>query len=79
MFAIATETTTNKFIPKLSIYAGVVLAAAMGFFGLKAHVPASASTPNSNPPAVPDQAAGKKLNAKSDAEKKRHLISPSTR
>lgn len=72
MFAIATETTTNKFIPKLSIYAGVVLAAAMGFFGLKAHVPASATTPNSNPPAVPDQVAGNKLNAKSDAEKKRH-------
>ena len=69
MFAIATDIDKGRLIPKLSVYAGVVLAAAMGLFGLKAHVPTASV---SQPPAIPDQATGKKLNAKTDADKKRH-------
>ncbi|MGC1294694.1 MAG: septal ring lytic transglycosylase RlpA family protein [Alloacidobacterium sp.] len=64
MNAIATDTI--KSIPKLSTYAGVVLAAMLGLFGLKAGVPAS--THNPHPPILPDKDLGK--NAKADA--KRH-------
>jgi rare lipoprotein A len=66
----AIATVTNRRIPKLSTYAGVVLAAMLGLFGMKAAVPAS--TPNPQPPALPDQNSGKKADAKSDVEKKRH-------
>jgi len=68
MNAIATD--TNRRIPKLSTYAGVVLAAMLGLFGLKADVPASAST--AKPPTLPDQNLNKKANATADVEKKRH-------
>jgi rare lipoprotein A len=68
MNAIATD--TNRRIPKLSTYAGVVLAAMLGLFGLNADVPASTSTPR--PPSLPDQNVGKKTDAKADADKKRH-------
>jgi rare lipoprotein A len=68
MNAIATD--TNRRIPKLSTYAGVVLAAMLGLFGLKADVPAS-TTANAKPPAIPDM--GKSADAaKATAEKKRH-------
>jgi len=68
MNAIATD--TNRRIPKLSTYAGVVLAAMLGIFGLKADV--TASTPKMQPPSLPDQNTGKKADAKADADKKRH-------
>lgn len=68
MNAIATD--KSRRIPKLSTYAGVVLAAMMGFFGLQADIPAS--TANSKPPAIPDKDLGKNAAAKADAEKKRH-------
>jgi rare lipoprotein A len=66
MNAIATDTI--KRIPKLSTYAGVVLAAMLGLFGLKADVPAS--THNPQPPILPDKDLGKNADAKADA--KRH-------
>jgi rare lipoprotein A len=66
MNAIATDTI--KRIPKLSTYAGVVLAAMLGLFGLKAGVPAS--THNPQPPILPDKDLGKNADAKADA--KRH-------
>ena len=67
MNAIATD--TKRRFPKLSTYAGVVLAATLGLFGLKADVPAS--TLNPKPPALPD--VGKNADAaKAEAEKKRH-------
>ena len=68
MNAIATE--TNRRIPKLSSYAGVVLAAMLGLFGLQADVPASTHTPQ--PPAIPDKDLGKVPDTKTDADKKRH-------
>ena len=68
MFAIATD-TTSKFIPKLSIYAGVVLAAALGFFGMKAE---HTTAPTTNPPTLPNQTIAKKTDAKVNADKKRH-------
>jgi rare lipoprotein A len=66
MNAIATDTI--KRIPKLSTYAGVVLAAMLGLFGLKAGV--GASTHNPQPPTLPDKDLGKNADAKADA--KRH-------
>jgi rare lipoprotein A len=66
MNAIASD--TNRPIPKLSTYAGVILAAMLGLFGLKADVPAA--SPHSPIPAAPD--LGKKADAKTDADKKRH-------
>ena len=69
MNAIATD--TNRRIPKLSTYAGVVLAAMLGLFGLKADV-VSVSTRNTQPPALPDKDLGKNADAKADADKKRH-------
>ncbi len=69
MNAIATD--TNRRIPKLSTYAGVVLAAMLGLFGLKADV--TVSPQKTQPPSLPDQKnLGKKLNAKADTDKKRH-------
>lgn len=75
MNAIATD--TNRRIPKLSTYTGVVLAAMLGLFGIKAAVPVA--TPKPQPPALPDknpnqnidQNAAKKTIAKADAQKKR--------
>jgi rare lipoprotein A len=67
MNAIATD--TNRRFPKLSTYAGVVLAAMLGLFGLQADVPAA--TANPKPPALPDKDLGKNGDAKADAEKKR--------
>jgi rare lipoprotein A len=69
MNAIATD--TNRRIPKLSTYAGVVLAAMLGLFGLKADV-VPASTPHTQPSALPDKDLGKNKDAKADADKKRH-------
>jgi rare lipoprotein A len=66
----AIATVTSRRIPKLSTYTGVVLAAMLGLFGMKAAVPAS--TPNPQPSALPDQNSGKKADAKSAVEKKRH-------
>ena len=68
MNAIATD--TNRRIPKLSSYAGVVLAAMLGLFGLQADVPASTHAPQ--PPALPDKDLGKMPDTKADADKKRH-------
>jgi rare lipoprotein A len=68
MNAIATD--TNRRIPKLSSYAGLVLAAMLGLFGLQADVPAS--THNPQPPALPDKDLGKNADTKADADKKRH-------
>jgi rare lipoprotein A len=66
MNAIATD--TSRRIPKLSTYAGVVLAAMLGLFGMKADVPVASTL---NPTAIPDM--GKTAGvAKSSAEKKRH-------
>src|ERR1700761_4874748 len=65
MNAIATD--TNRRIPKLSRYAGVVLAAMLGLFGLKADVPVSTPTPK--PQALPD---GKNVAVKAAADNKRH-------
>ena len=67
MSAIGTD---KRRIPKLSTYAGVVLAATMGFFGLQADIPAA--TTNPKPPALPDKDLGKNADAKVDVEKKRH-------
>lgn len=70
MFAIATDTDSNRLIPKLSVYAGVVLAATLGLFGFKAHVPAA--NPNPKPLALPDQATANHAVVRADAQKKRH-------
>jgi rare lipoprotein A len=67
MSAIATD--TNKRNPKLSTYAGFVLAAMLGLFGVKTAIPVATS--NLQPPAIPDQ-NGKNDAAKQDASKKRH-------
>ncbi|QNI34048.1 septal ring lytic transglycosylase RlpA family protein [Alloacidobacterium dinghuense] len=67
MNAIATD--IKRRIPKLSTYAGLVLAAMLGLFGLQADVPAS--THNSQPPTFPDKDFGKNGDAKADAGKKR--------
>lgn len=69
MSAIATD--TNRRIPKLSTYAGFVLATMLGLFGMKADVPAIIHNPQ--PPALPDKDLGKNPDtAKVDADKKRH-------
>jgi rare lipoprotein A len=65
MNAIATD--TSRRIPKLSTYAGVVLAAMLGLFGMKADVPVASTI---NPTAIPD--TGKNTDAAKSAEKKRH-------
>lgn len=65
MNAIATD--TNRRIPKLSTYAGVVLAAMLGLFGMKADVPATIHNPQ--PSALPANDLGKNTDA---AGKKRH-------
>jgi rare lipoprotein A len=49
----ANGTGTNRRSPKLSTYAGIVLAAVVGLFGMKAEV--STITQNPKPPALPDQ------------------------
>jgi len=68
----AIATVKSRRIPKLSTYTGVVLAAMLGLFGMKAATPAAA-TLNPQPPVLPDHNnAGKKTDAKADAEKKRH-------
>ena len=68
----AIATVKSRRIPKLSTYAGVVLAAMLGLFGMKAATPAAA-TLNPQPPVLPDDHnSAKKTDAKADAEKKRH-------
>jgi rare lipoprotein A len=67
MTAIATD--INRRIPKLSTYAGLVLAAMLGLFGLKADV---ACTHNPQPTTLPDKDFGKNADAKANADKKRH-------
>jgi rare lipoprotein A len=64
MTAIANDTSRRN--PKLSTYAGLLLAAVVGLFGVKTGMPVA--TPNPQPPAVPD----KNPDAKKDASKKRH-------
>lgn len=64
MNAIAND--TNRRIPKLSTYAGVVLAAMLGLFGMKADVPATIH--NLQTSALPDSDLGKNT----ALSKKRH-------
>jgi rare lipoprotein A len=64
MTAIATDTSRRN--PKLSTYAGVLLAAVVGLFSVKTGMPVSTSNPQ--PPVVPD----KSPDTKKDAAKKRH-------
>ncbi len=61
---------TNRRVPKLSTYAGVVLAAMLGLFGLKADV--VPATTLDMPHALPDNNFGKKGDIKADTDKKRH-------
>jgi rare lipoprotein A len=64
MNSIATE---NRRIPKLSTYAGVVLATMLSLFGIKAAAPVSTVT--TQPPALPD--LDKTNIAKADVQRKR--------
>src|SRR5579884_1612340 len=64
MTAIATDTSRRN--PKLSTYAGVLLAAVVGLFSVKTGTPVSTSNPQT--PVVPD----KSPDTKKDATKKRH-------
>jgi rare lipoprotein A len=69
MKAIATD--IKKRIPKISMYAGAVLATTLGIFGLNASVPV-ATTPNPPPPAIPDQGTAQKNVALKPAAQKKH-------
>ncbi|HZU08981.1 MAG TPA: septal ring lytic transglycosylase RlpA family protein [Pseudacidobacterium sp.] len=64
MTAIATDTSRRN--PKLSTYAGVLLAAVVGLFSVKTGTPVSTSNPQT--PVAPD----KSPDTKKDATKKRH-------
>jgi rare lipoprotein A len=68
MNAIATD--IKKRIPKLSMYAGMVLATTLGIFGLNAAVPV-ATTPTPQQPVIPDQNIAQK-NAMKPASAKKH-------
>jgi rare lipoprotein A len=69
MNAIATE--TKRRLPKLSTYAGLVLAAMLGLFGMQGDVPASTHAPQ--PPSLPDKDLSKDSDGAKDATgKKRH-------
>ena len=68
MNAIATD--TNRRIPKLLTYAGVVLATMLGLSGMKAAAPAS--TPKPQPSALPDPNSGKNATVTVNVPKKRH-------
>src|ERR1700753_1931553 len=67
MSAIATD--IKKRIPKLSMYAGAVLATTLGIFGLNAAVPVS-TTPNPQQPVIPDQNFAQKPAVKPASVKK---------
>lgn len=68
MNAIATNIT--KYIPKLSMYAGAVLATTLGIFGLNAAVPVH-TNPNPQVPVLPVQPPAQK-NAAKPAPARKH-------